>query len=64
MQERPIATISQLVVKTNISTPSVLKAIAALEKLGLVNELTKKKRNRIYSYAPYVRILSEGTQPL
>ena len=64
MQERPIATINQIVTKTNISTPSVLKAIGALEKLGLVNELTRKKRNRIYSYAPYVQILSEGTQPL
>ena len=37
---------------------------ARLNAQPVVNELTNKKRNRIYSYAPYVRILSEGTQPL
>lgn len=64
LQERPIATPNQLVAKTTISTPSVLKAIAALEAAGILKELTGRKRNRVYSYAPYVQILSEGTQPL
>lgn len=64
LQERPIATVNQIAEKTGISIPSVLKALSALQTLDLVNELTGKKRNRIYSYTPYVRILSEGTQPL
>lgn len=30
----------------------------------LVRELTGRRRNRIFSYVPYIRILSEGTEPL
>jgi len=35
-----------------------------LRSLGIVTELTGRKRDRLFSYAEYVRILSEGTSPL
>ena len=35
-----------------------------LEKLGIVRELTGKRRNRLYGYDRYLEILSEGTEPL
>lgn len=63
LMERPIATVNQLVRATGVSKPTVNTAIAALQKLGIVTELTGRRRNRVYSYAPYVRILSEGTAP-
>lgn len=34
------------------------------EDLGLVRELTGKKRNRLFAYAKYLEILSEGTEPV
>lgn len=62
--ERPIANTSQIVSRTGLSLPSVLKALTALEGADIVKEITGRKRNRVFSYSPYVQILSEGTQPL
>jgi hypothetical protein len=35
-----------------------------MKKLGIAKELTGFKRNRVFAYAPYVALLSEGTEPL
>lgn len=64
MQQQPVANSSTLAKRTGISLPSVLKSLDALQTLGIVRELTGRKRNRVFSYAGYVRILSEGTEPL
>jgi Fic family protein len=34
-----------------------------LERLGIVRELTGKRRNRLFGYDHYVALLAEGTQP-
>ena len=34
----------------------------ALERLGVVRELTGKKRNRLFGYEEYLSILNEGTE--
>lgn len=44
--------------------PAVNKGLAALASAGVVRELTGRRRNRVFSYAPYVQILSEGTEPM
>ncbi len=64
MQQQPVANSATLAGRTGISLPSVLKSLEALQTLGIVRELTGRKRNRVFSYAGYVRILSEGTEPL
>ena len=33
-----------------------------LEQLGIVKELTAQKRNRLFSYAGYIEIMSRGTE--
>jgi hypothetical protein len=33
-----------------------------LEQLGIVKKLTAKKRNRLFSYAGYIEIMSRGTE--
>jgi hypothetical protein len=38
----------------------VNKALAHLERIGAVAELTRKQRGRVFSYARYVEILNEG----
>jgi hypothetical protein len=32
------------------------------EKLGIVNEITGARRNRLYSYISYMKILNKGTE--
>lgn len=64
LQEQPVANSSKLVAKTGISLPSVLKSLDSLQKLGIVKEMTGRRRSRVFSYAGYVTILSEGTEPL
>jgi hypothetical protein len=38
--------------------PTASAAIKLLEELGMVSELTGMKKNRTYSYAAYIELLS------
>jgi Fic family protein len=60
--EHPIATSGSLVEKTGITPATVNKALGHLEQLGIVKELTAQKRNRLFSYAGYIEIMSRGTE--
>lgn len=62
LMEHPIATSGSLVEKTRITPATVNKALGHLEQLGIVKELTAKKRNRLFSYAGYIEIMSRGTE--
>jgi Fic family protein len=62
LMEQPIATSGALVERTGITAATVNKALGHLEKLGVVRELTRRKRNRLFSYAGYVDIISRGTE--
>ncbi len=60
LMEHPIATSGSLVEKTGITPATVNKALGHLEQLGIVKELTSQKRNRLFSYAGYIEIMSRG----
>lgn len=62
LMEHPIATSASLVEKTGITPATVNKALRHLEQLGIVKELTARKRNRLFSYAGYIGIMSRGTE--
>ena len=62
LMEHPIATSGSLVKKTGITPATVNKALVHLEQLGIVKELTARKRNRLFSYAGYIEIMSRGTE--
>ncbi len=62
LMEHPIATSSWLVEKTGITPATVNKALGLLGQLGIIRELTTRKRNRLYSYAGYVEIMNQGTE--
>jgi len=62
LMEHPIATSGSLVEKTGITPATVNKALGHLEQLGIVKELTAQKRNRLFSYARYIEIMSRGTE--
>lgn len=63
-QQNPFLTANQLVKRTGLSAPTVNAVLADLERLGVVDEVTGKKRGRVFGYRRYLAILSEGTEPL
>ncbi len=41
--------------------PTANKAIAALRAAGILHEVSGKRRNRVYTYDAYLKVLSEDT---
>ncbi len=60
--QRPIATPGGLVEATGLTPATVNKALAHMERAGIVSEMTQRKRNRLYSYRGYIEIMNEGTE--
>lgn len=63
-QQNPFLNANQLVERTGLSAPTVNAALADLERLGVVEEITGRRRGRVFGYRRYLAILSEGTEPL
>jgi Fic family protein len=64
MQHHPLASIPHAAEGLNIAYATAATALNTLEKMGMVREITGQKRDRLFSYKPYMDILSEGTEPL
>ena len=64
LQRHPIINIPTAASQLDVSAPTVRKAVETLEKLRILREITGKKRDRIYAYDRYVKILNEGTEPI
>ncbi|HKB82177.1 MAG TPA: Fic family protein [Burkholderiales bacterium] len=60
LQRQPIATAASLAAATHLTPATVNKSLVHLERLGVVAELTRKQRGRVFSYARYADILNEG----
>jgi Fic family protein len=61
---RPINTIARLAEGTGLSVPAVTDSLKAIEQLGLVREITGRRRGRVFSYVPYLEVLQQGMEPL
>ena len=61
LQQNPFATAASLVEKTGLTTPTVNAVLADLERLGIVEEVTGRRRGRVFGYRGYLAILNEGT---
>jgi hypothetical protein len=44
--------------------PTVNAALADLVRLGIVEEVTGRRRGRVFGYRHYLGLLNEGTDPL
>jgi len=62
-QSRPIANIPFLCRATKMSPPTIAAALGALQKAGIVREITGRKRNRLYAYEKYLELMKKGTEP-
>jgi Fic family protein len=64
LQQIPFATANSLVERTGLTPPTVNAALADLERIGIVEEMTGRRRGRVFGYRAYLDILNEGTAPL
>lgn len=58
----PMVTMTQVVNLLKTTKPTALKCIGTLVKLGILKEITGRKRDRCYSYAAYLDKLKVGTE--
>jgi Fic family protein len=54
LQRRPIATAAGLGAQTALTPATVNKALAHLERTGIVVELTSRQRGRVFAYQAYI----------
>ena len=64
LQSMPFISIARASQETDVSVPTVTAALARLEELGIVREITSKRRDKLYSYEKYMLLLNEGTEPI
>ena len=64
MQTSPFITASMAAGRTKLTMPTINAALEALRVLGIVEEVTGRKRGRVYSYRAYLDLLSDGAEPL
>jgi Fic family protein len=61
MQAHPFVSAAQVAEKTRLSVPTVNTALAALQNLGVVREVTGKLRGRVFAYQELLKLLDDGT---
>jgi Fic family protein len=59
LQTSPYLTAQQATAKLGLSTPTVNQALGRLGMLGVVEEITGRKRGRVYCYRAYMGILGD-----
>lgn len=64
LAQRPVVSPAAVGLATGMAASTVSKVMNELASKGLVRELTGQKRNRVFSYDRYLKVLEEGTEPL
>ena len=62
LQQKPIMSVPNAAKQLGVSVPTATKSIQHLESLGIVRELTGKRRGRMYIHDKYMEILERGTE--
>lgn len=61
LKARPVLLLPEVARLSGLSFPAAAAGMSSLEQLGIVREITGKKRNRVYAHSDYLALLSEGT---
>jgi Fic family protein len=64
LQRNPMLAVPHAATRLKLSNPTVQTAVETLIELGIVEEVTGRKRDRLYRYARYLEIMERGTEPL
>ena len=62
LRQRPVASLSQVAAESGLSYTAAAAGMGVLVALGVAEELTKRKRGRMFGYRQYIAMLSEGTE--
>jgi Fic family protein len=62
LMERPLSNAGELAAKSGLTFATVNKSLQHLARLGIVSELTAKRRNRLFCYTGYLDTLNQGTE--
>ena len=63
LKKNPYLTAAATVKKTGLTLPTVNSAIAAMEEIKILREITGRRRDRVYEYDAYMSILQDRTKP-
>jgi DNA-binding transcriptional ArsR family regulator len=63
LEHRPLASIAHLASATGLTVPTVTAALGRLGDAGIARELTGRRRNRVFAYDSYLRLLNDETIP-
>ena len=64
MQKKPFIRIRTAATALKLTVPTVTSALNHLLRLGIVKEVSGKRRDRLFAYSRYVNMVSKGTEPL
>jgi Fic family protein len=64
MQKSPLITLPKAAEAMGVSLPTAIKSMENLTELGITEEVTGQRRNRVFVYKAYLDMLSEGTEPI
>lgn len=64
MLKKPYLSLTKAAKELGVSVPAITNAVAKLEEIGILKELTGQARNRLFAYTKYLAILVIGTEPL
>jgi cell filamentation protein, protein adenylyltransferase len=64
LQRRPIVGILPASRELKVTHPTVMKALSHLQKLGIVREVTGRRRGKLFSYTRYMSILARDTEAI
>jgi len=64
LQERPIVELRAAARNLQLSIPTVSTAMRHLIRLGIVEEVTGRRRGRLFAYRKYLATMNAGTEPL
>jgi len=62
-KKMPQASVNMFVQETHMSTPTIRVAFNDLTNMGIVEEISGKKRDKFYGYKKYLALLEQGTEP-
>lgn len=64
LQTKPMLAVPGAAKALSLSAPTVRKSVNHLVDLGILEEMTGKRRDRVFAYKAYMDALAKGTEPL
>ena len=60
LPKQPMITVAKAMKSLKITKPTALKAIEALQEVGVLREITGRQRDRVFAYDRYLAVLNRG----